>query len=293
MRLLKIKNSYQAEGPNSAIWRTFFYLLLLVIAVVTLYPIFYVIFGSLKTNQELLLGGTNLLPKEISFDNYKQAWEKANFASYTLNSLIIATGVMLVSVLVSSMAGYVFARKDFRFKSVLYGLFVAFMFINVGSMAIRPLFELAVKLGMDGSLISVILISAGMAQASYIFLMTGNIKAVPKELDEAARIDGCNFFQIYWKVILPTVRPALATIAILSFRTGWNEYILPNVFSMANEKIRPLTVGVVMLKSSGDGAAAWNIMFAGGAISIIPIIIIYILFSKSFMAGSTSGAVKG
>jgi multiple sugar transport system permease protein len=167
------------------------------------------------------------------------------------------------------------------------------MFINVGSVSLRPLYELATGLKINKSLWPVILFSAGGGQATYIFLCRGYVNSVPRELDEAAKIDGCTFFQTYYRVIIPMLKPVLATIAILSFRQGWNEYIMPRVFTMTNDNLRPLTVGVNMLKNAGDGAAAWNIMFAGATIAIIPILLVFICFSRYFMGGLTSGAVKG
>jgi len=266
---------------------------LIAVAMLIIYPIVYIILGSFKENSELLLGGTRLLPRKFVLDNYVQAWRKANFARYTINSLFLSSGVMLLTIFSTSMAGYVFARKNFRFKELLYSLFVAFMFVNVGSVTLRPLFELAVKVKMNTSLLSVVFISAGMGQATYIFLVRGFINSLPKELDEAAKIDGCTFFQVFYKVIFPLLKPIIATIGLLSFRTGWNEYIMPLVFTMSNDKMRPLTVGVVMLRNSGDGTAAWNIMFAGAAISVIPIVLLYMFTSKYFMSGMTAGAVKG
>ena len=248
--------------------------------------------GSFKDNQELLLGGLNIIPKKFVISNYVNAWNLGNFGQYTMNSVFISLSVMIITLFISSMAGYCFDRKDFFMKNFIYGLMIAFMFINVGSISLRPLFELAVKLKLNNSLWGVIFISAGASQAANIFLVRSFMKTIPKELDESARIDGCTFFQIYWKVILPLLKPILATIALLSFRSAWNEYILPLVFTMSNAKLRPLTVGVVSLRNSGDGAAAWNIMFAGSAISIIPIVIIYCLTSKHFMSGLTAGAVK-
>jgi len=119
------------------------------------------------------------------------------------------------------------------------------------------------------------------------------MNSVPKELDEAAKIDGCSFFQTFYKVIFPVLKPILATVALFSFRGGWNEYILPLVFTMTNKAKRPLTVGVTMLKNAGDGAAAWNIMFAGTTISIVPMLIIYIFANRYFIKGLTAGSVKG
>jgi multiple sugar transport system permease protein len=280
-------------STQTKIIRGVLFLFMLFIALLTLYPVVYVVLGSFKENKELLVGGVNIFPQKFIIDNYVQAWEQADFKLYTINSVYLAVGVMLLSLLLSSMAGYVFARKQFKGKELIYGLFVAFMFINVGSVSLRPLFELAIKLHMNTSLFSVILISAGGGQATYIFLVRGYMNSVPKELDEAAKIDGCTFFQTYYKIMLPILKPILATVALLSFRGGWNEYILPLVFTMTNAAKRPLTVGVNMLKNSGDGAAAWNIMFAGATIAIIPILLVYIFASNYFIEGMTAGAVKG
>lgn len=268
-------------------------LLTTLFALLMMYPLIYIFLGSFKTNHELLLGGAKLFPEKFATTNYVQAWSEANFSVYTKNSIFLGCGVMLLTVVITSMAGYVFARKNFRFKELVYSTFVAFMFVNVGSVTLRPLFELAVKLHMNSSLWSVIFITAGTGQATYIFLCRGFVNSIPKELDEAARIDGCTFFQIYYRILFPLLKPILATIALLSFRAGWNDYILPLVFTMSNDKMRPLTVGVNMLKNNGDGAAAWNIMFAGATLAIIPMVVIYCFFSKYFMKGMTSGAVKG
>ncbi|MBR0406722.1 MAG: carbohydrate ABC transporter permease [Clostridia bacterium] len=273
--------------------RFFLWLLLLVVAILVIFPVLYIILGSFKENQELLLGGSNIFPAKWIVQNYIDAWNQASFAVYTKNSLYLSIGVMIISLIVSSMAGYVFSRKSFPGKEIIYGIFTAFMFINVGSVSLRPLYELATNLKINTSLWPVILFSAGGGQATYIFLCRGYVNSVPKELDEAARIDGCTFFQIYYRVIIPMLKPVLATIAILSFRQGWNEYILPRVFTMTNDSLRPLTVGVNMLKNAGDGAAAWNIMFAGATIAIIPILVVFICFSRYFMGGLTAGAVKG
>lgn len=291
--MAKERMIHSVESRKTKVVNGVIFFLLLILAILTVYPVVYIILGSFKTNSELVGGGLNLLPETFILDNYVQAWEMANFSQYTINSLIISFGVMFVSVAVSSMAGYVFSRREFPFKGLIYNAMVMFMFINVGSAALRPLFELAVKLGVNESLVSIILISAGSGQATYVFLIHGFMNSVPRELDEAAVMDGCSFFGIYSRVILPVIKPALASVALLSFRGGWNEYILPLIFTMTNEKMRPLTVGVVALQNAGDGAAAWNILFAGSAIAIIPIIIIYLFASKQFMGGMTSGAVKG
>ena len=269
------------------------YLFLGVLTIFTLYPILYVVLGSFKENQELVLGGTSMLPETFQISNYIEAWRLADFGRYTFNSAVLSSMVTAGVVAISSMAGYCFARREFPGKNLLYSLMIAFMFINIGSISLRPLFELAVKLKMNRSMWSVILICIGTNQVTNIFLVRGYMATVPRELDEAAAIDGCSFFQIYYKIILPVLKPVLATVALLSFRSAWNEFIMPQVFTMSNPKMRPLTVGVVALKTMGDGAAAWNIMFAGSAMSIVPIVIVYLFTSRYFMSGLTVGAVKG
>jgi multiple sugar transport system permease protein len=288
------KNKAQiVYSPKQKAIRGILWLLLVCISIVVIFPVLYIILGSFKENQELLLGGSNIFPQRWVTQNYVDAWNQANFAVYTKNSLLLSFGVMIISLIVASMAGYVFSRKHFPGKEVIYGIFTAFMFINVGSVSLRPLYELATQMKINTSLWPVVLFSAGGGQATYIFLCRGYVNSVPKELDEAARIDGCSFFQTYSRIIMPMLKPVLATIAILSFRQGWNEYIMPRVFTMTNDSLRPLTVGVNMLKNAGDGAAAWNIMFAGATIAIIPILVVFICFSRYFMGGLTAGAVKG
>lgn len=290
---MKSKETHSVESTKTKAANAVIFVWLLILAIFTVYPVIYIILGSFKTNSELVSGGLNIFPEHFIVDNYVQAWKMANFAQYTLNSFVIAIGVMVVSVFISSMSGYVFARQQFRGKNLIYGLLTIFMFINVGSVSLRPLFELASNLELNDSLLPVILISAGTGQATYVFLVTGFMRSVPEELDAAAAIDGCSFFGTYWRIILPVLRPAIATVALLSFRGGWNEYILPLVFTMTREELRPLTVGVVALQNAGDGAAAWNILFAGSAIAIVPIVVVYIVLNKQFMNGTTAGAVKG
>jgi multiple sugar transport system permease protein len=269
------------------------YLFLGLLTIYTLYPLLYVSLGSFKTNQELVAGGINLFPKDFVISNYVEAWKMASFARYTFNSVFLSVAVMIVTMIVTSMAGYCFARRDFKGKELIYGIFIAFMFINIGSISLRPLFELAIKVNLHKSLWGVIIIAIGSGQATYIFLVRGYMATVPKTIDEAAIMDGCGFFQIYWRIILPLLKPVMATIALLSFRSAWNLYVLPMVFTMSSPNLKPLTVGVVSLQNATDGAAAWNLMFAGATMSIVPIVIIYMFTSKHFMSGLTVGAVKG
>ncbi|MEG0369313.1 MAG: hypothetical protein RR593_04855 [Hungatella sp.] len=161
-----MEKSRNVYSKKTKVIRLLITIFLTAFAALTLYPLIYIVLGSFKENAELLRGGTKLLPEKFILDNYKEAWQKANFSRYTLNSMIISFGVMAITLISTSMAGYVFARKNFRGKELLYSLFVMFMFVNVGSVTLRPLFELAVKVKMNTSLISVNLISTGTGQAT-------------------------------------------------------------------------------------------------------------------------------
>jgi len=278
---------------KTKIIRVFLWLFLFLVAALTAFPVIYIIFGSFKKNTELLVGGTNIFPKEWIVENYVKAWESANFAVYTRNSVVFSLGVMVGSIINGSLAGFVFSRSKLKFAKIVFYTILAFMFISVGSVTLKPVFALAVALKMNKSILYLILISVGGGQATYIFLCKGFCDSLPRELDEAAKIDGCSFFKTYVRVIFPLMKPVIGTVALMSFRGGWNSYLLPLVFTMSNKNLRPLTVGVNMLKSAGDGAAAWDIMFAGSVIAIVPMVLVYIAFNKYFVGGMTAGAVKG
>lgn len=266
-------------------------LFLAVVVVFTLYPVVYALLGSLKTNQELTLGGA-VLPKEWKFSNYIQAFTQGNFGLYTLNSIFVAVVVTVLALVTSSLAGYVFARRNFPGKKIIMGMYMAFMFISLGSVTLYPLFTLFNKMQLTKNLMGMTLIMTG-GQAANVFLISGFIKSVPRELDEAAYIDGCSPFQVYRIIILPMIRPILAVVMLFSFRNAWNEYITPLIMSIGNPKLRTLTVAVVQLKYSSNAAAEWHIMLAGASIALIPVLIIYSFTHKQFIAGLTAGAVKG
>lgn len=267
------------------------YLILAAAALITIYPVIYAIFGSLKTNMEML-SGSGLLPDVPQFKNFAEVWEKANFANYTFNSIFICFFSTVGAVILSALTAYCLERKNFPGKKLIYGLYMATMFIALGSVTLRPLYLLAVKANIHNTLWPIILIGIG-AQGTNIFLITRFIAGLPRELDEAAMIDGCGTFRIFYQILLPLLKPILAVVALFQFRHSWNDYITSSVFTMTMPQLRPLTVGVVQLKYGASAAAEWHLMMAGAAISILPMLIVYLFCNKYFMAGVTDGAVKG
>ncbi|WP_461205136.1 carbohydrate ABC transporter permease [Clostridium sp. DL1XJH146] len=268
------------------------YVVLILLCIATVFPVFYAILGAFKTNAEVTLGGT-IIPKKWVFDNYVIALKRFNFARYSLNSIIIAVGVTVGSIIVSSMTGYCVARKDFPGKKLFMGVLLGTMFISVGTVTLKPLYLLFVKLGLQNSLLPIILILIGANMNFNIFLVSRFVQGVPKELDESATIDGAGFFRIYWQIILPLIKPILGVVGLFSFRGAWNNYIHSSIFTMTNPNLRPLTVGVVSLKYGTEAAIEWNIMLAGASLAIIPMLIVYIFANKTFISGLSEGAVKG
>lgn len=276
---------------KSMIWNLILYVTLGVVAIITIYPVLYALLGGLKTNMEMLAGGS-LLPKVFRLENYKEVWEKANFAKYTFNSLFICLFSTIGAVIISSLTAYCLERREFPGRKLIYGLYLATMFIALGAVTLRPLYLLAVKVNVHNTLWPIILINIG-AQGTNIFLVTKFISGLPKELDEAAMLDGCGPFRIFKDILLPLLKPIMAVVALFQFRLSWNDYITSSVFTMTQPQLRPLTVGVVQLKYGAGAAAEWHLMMAGAAISIIPMLIVYLFCNKYFMSGITDGSVKG
>ena len=259
--------------------------------VFTLYPVIYTLLGSLKTNAELTLGGS-FLPKTWEFGNYTYAFSKLNFGQYTINSVTLALLTVAFTLITASMAAYIIARREFPGKKILTTAYLLSMFISVGSVALYPLYNLLHALGLTSSMVGLALLLTG-GQASNIFMISGFVKNVPKELDEAAYIDGAGTFRVFVTIIIPAIKPILGVIALFAFRTAWNEFVTAQVFTMSNPNLKTLSVAVANLRYSANAAAEWHIMTAGASIALIPILIVYLLANRQFITGLTAGAVKG
>lgn len=286
-------NSKNIKRLSAAAWAALIgkWCFLTIMVIFTLYPVIYTILGSLKTNAELTQGG-GFFPKVWHFENYYQAFIQADFTKYTWNSVVVSVSVMLFAVITCSLAGFILARRNFIGKKLLLGLYMSMMFVSLGSVTLYPIYELLRTLNLNKSILGLIIALTG-GQATNVFLVMGFTRGIPKELDEAAIIDGCSIFGVYTRVILPLSKPILAVVALFSFRGAWNDYITSLIMTISMPKLQTLTVAVVQLKYSMNAAAEWHIMLAGASIAIIPILIVYLFANKQFIAGLTAGAVKG
>ena len=269
------------------------YLFLAVFFVISFFPVLFTFMSSFKSNMDILTTGNSIFPTKFVLENYEKAWKLADFSTYTKNSVFLSFFCVVGAILSSTCCGYVFSRGKFAGKDFIFYLMVSSMFVSLGTLTLYPLLMIMKVIHLNKSLWGVIIIRVFGMNVTNLFIARGFISTIPEEIDEAARIDGCSFFRIYYNIIFPLCKPLIATVAILAFRSSWNDYMLPMVFTMTDPKRMPLVVGIMRLKSSGAAASSWNLMLAGTAISLIPMMIIYLVFNRYFVAGMTSGAVKG
>ncbi len=270
--------------------KTVLWLFLLGMAFLTVIPVLLAFLGSFKTNAELTAGAT-FFPSSWQFSNYIQAWQQANFSRFTLNSLWISAAVTVGTLVVTAMAAYVVDRMNFPGKRIYVGIQAAMMFISIGAVVLRPQYNLMIKLHLHTSLWGVILILIS-AHAYIFFILLSFMGAIPRDLDEAALIDGSSPASTFWRIILPLLRPGLGVAALFTFRGAWNEYLLPLVFTMSSPKLQTLTVGLANLRYGASAASQTHYMMAGACLSILPLLLVYMLANKSFMQ-MTAGSVKG
>ncbi len=268
-------------------------LFLIAVSIVIMFPLLYIFLASFKSNAEILTSGASILPEKFVTENYVQAWTLANFKLYTWNSIYMTFFIVIGSILTSTTLAYILDRGRFTGKKFVYGLMLSTMFIALGTSSLFPQLQVAKALGLHTSLWGVIIIRVFGINVTSVFVAKGYMATISFEIDEAAKIDGCGFIRIYWNIIFPLLKPLVATVGLLSFRAAWNDYMLPMVFTLANPNKVPLIVGVVNLRNTGEAASSWNLMLAGTTIAVIPMLTVYLFLNRYFIAGLTSGAVKG
>ena len=193
------------------------YALLAVIIFLLVFPLVYAVGGSFKSTEEFLLGGLKIFPETWRPENYMKAWKQANFARYTLNSVFFAVASVIGIIITSSMTGYAMSRCDFPGKKLLTGTF-GFMMFLIGAVTLFPIFQLCRKLGLLDSIWGMVITQIATAQPFYCILVMGYCNGISKEIDEAATIDGASFFKVYTTILMPIMKPILATTGILAFR---------------------------------------------------------------------------
>ncbi|MCL2144237.1 MAG: carbohydrate ABC transporter permease [Endomicrobia bacterium] len=279
MNIFKIKKNLED---------TVTHVILAVVSVTCLFPVFWMLSSSLKT-QEDIFAKITLLPETWNWSNYVTAFVKADFGQYFLNSVFYTVVGVFFVVLISSLAAYAFARLEFWGKNVLFYVLIATLLIPIPGSFV-PLYLLLKSLGLLDSRLGLLLcyISSGLAFA--IFLLKGFFDDLPKELEEAALIDGCSRFGIYWRIAVPLAKPAIATIVIMNSLSIWNEFLLALVVLQDKAKM-PIQRGLMVFQ--GTFITDYPLLMAGLTIATIPIVIIYLLMQKHIVKGIAAGAIKG
>jgi raffinose/stachyose/melibiose transport system permease protein len=263
-------------------------LILLAYAAVVVFPLGIAILNSLKPNLGEVYKAPFALPTEWSFGNYAEAWIGANFQTYFLNSAIISISCVVIVTFCASTTAFVLVRMPFKGSGIVFACYLLGVVIPI-RLAMAPLFVIVKQLGLLDSLFGVILVQSASMMPVAVFILTAFLKSVPSELEDAAKMDGALPFEIYWRVVLPLVRPALATVALLTFVQAWNEYFLPLIF-LSSKANFPITLGMAQFRLQFD--VQWHLMFAGILILLIPTIVAFLLASRQFIEGLTQGGLK-
>ncbi len=253
-----------------------------------LYPLFWAIGSSLKSDDDFFNSGLNPLPEHFMWSNFLDAWQEASFGRYFVNTLLITLGTVLVTLVVTAMAGYVLARTTFPGKGICLGLVSATLFLPHGY-TIIPVFDLVQRLHLLDSLWSVIIVQASGGIVFGTFLFMGYFMSIDRELEDAAAVDGADFHQTFWRIMLPLSGPMLATVGLFTAITAWNSFFIPLVFTLGRPELRTLAVG--MYAFIGENSTDWTLLCAATVITLAPIVVLFLLLQRFFVNG-LAGAVK-
>ena len=264
------------------------YALLGGIAIAMLLPLLWLVSTAFKSGTENIFEfPPRFFPKEPTFSNFVKVWETNPFGRYFFNSTLIAVVTVVLNLLFCSLAAYPLARLNFRGRELIFSLIVATILIPFQIVMI-PLYILTVRLGLTNSYLGVIFPS--IASAFGIFLMRQAFQNVPKELEEASRIDGCTELGIWWHIMIPSVRPALVTLAIFVFIGSWSDFLWP-LLVLNRPEYYTLPLGVARL--AGSFSLDWRLIAAGSVIATAPILLFFIVMQRYIVPSEISSGVKG
>ncbi len=264
------------------------HLFLLSIAVTCLYPLLWMVASSFKT-QETIFNDISLIPKKFHFENYYFALSESDFGRYLLNSVFYTVAVVIAIVIIASMAAYAFSRLRFPGRNIIFAVFIAAMMIPIPGSFVA-LFVLLNKLHLRDTPLGYILCMINVGLSMSIFLLKTFFDTMPRELEDAARIDGCSKIGIWRHVALPLAKPVLAVVVVLNALNVWNEYVLALVI-FDNKNLMPLQRALMIFQ--GEFLTNYPLLMAGLTVTALPIIIVYLLMQKYIVKGVTSGALFG
>ena len=263
------------------------YVVLVVFTLIYIVPILWMLLSSFKPDAELFRYPPTLLPENFSLENYADAWNRGDFGLYFKNTTIVAVSATILTVVINTMAGYGFAKYRFAGSNVIFMLFLATMMLPLEVLMI-PIFQVVRTFHMYNNFWGLIIPSA--ATPAGVFLVRQYFLTIPNELMESARIDGASETKIFLRLMLPLAKPIMSVLAIFAFLWRWNDYMWPLVVIRDTEKY---TVQLALANFSGQYAVDWGSLLAMSVLTMIPVLIIFLIFQKQFMKGMVAGAVKG
>jgi len=278
-----------ASSPASRLAaRVVIYLILGLLAAVFLYPVLLMVITAFKTTPEIFRNPFGL-PASWDVDSFQDVWQRAKFGLYLRNSLLITGASALLLLATAAPAAYALARYSFRLRGVLFLFFLAGIMIPI-RLGILPLYLLMRDLNLLDTPFALILTYTASGMPMSVFLLSVFFRNLPRELEDAARIDGCTETQTFWRIMLPLVRPGLATVVIVNVVPWWNDFFFPLLFIQTDTwKTIPLGMQIFF----GQHLVDWSLVFSGMVLASLPLLVIYLLMSRQFIAGLTAGAVKG
>lgn len=262
----------------------FKYTIIVLVLLISLYPIIWVLISSFKTNP----GGLEL-PTEWVFDGYKTIFTKLSIGTYFFNSIIVAIISSLVSVGIVTMAAYICGRMNFRGKSIITFMFASTLFIPQYAISF-PLYRLTNSLGLYDTRTGLVMVYVGLNIAISFFIIRGFFVSIPREMDEAAQIDGCGYSKTFFKIMLPLAMPGISTGLVLTFLNNWNEFYFASLLLQSKKN---MTIPALLGQFTTTYAMDLNGMFSAIIVAIVPTIIIFWCCSETFVKSLTDGAVKG
>lgn len=276
--------SRKKETRSKHIW---IYIALSLGIIVTIGPFIWMFLTSIKTYEEAIKIPPSIFPDVTQWINYKIVIDKFPFVQLYFNTFVVVAGVVIGQLFVSSLAAFAFARLEFPFKKVLFVIVLSLLMIP-GQIFLIPHYNIMIALKSTNTLRALII--PGLFNVFGVFLLRQFFMSIPKELDEAAKIDGCNYFQIYYKIIMPLAKPGLIALAIVTSLNTWKSLMWPIIVNRSMEKMT-LSAGLAFL--IGEHTTYYEQVMAGAVISVVPMIIIFIIFQKQIVEGIASTGIKG
>lgn len=264
------------------------YLLLTAGGVIMFLPFLWMIVSSLKSSNEIWSFPPVLFPDKLQWSNYRNAWNALPFDRFFINTLIVSVTVTIGQLITCSLGGYTFARLNFPGKNKIFLGYLATLMIPFPVLMI-PLFILMKFLNLVDTLIGLII--PGLFSAWGTFLMRQFMLGIPRDLEDAAKIEGCSFWGIYWRIILPLCKPVLATLGIFTFLGSWNDFLWPLIMINTISK-KTLPLGLVMFQSRIAAETPWNLIMAASCFTVLPVLILFILGQKYYVQGIVTTGMK-